>query len=324
VAPRPRIGVSGRKPDVDGAAIEALARGVFGTSTPLSYERTAEGVSAQVYRVFRGPEVFYLRIAEDAGDNLETDAELFHRLRSLGVRVAGTVHVEPSNSDIGRSTLITTEVAGLSLAEVSSPTVAASVIEEAGADLALINQVPVDGFGFVRRIGRGWPLEAEYKDHVSFVVSFLPRPWPGPLAALFSSSVLAAIEGMLDQECARPRSHAVLAHGDFDLTQVFCAGGQYTGLIDFGEIRGAEPTFDLGHFHLHDHPIRLLPALLRGYGRIQELPAGHERSIARSAVLLGLRQLCRWLGPPRNAPPDDPGVKARARRIGELVAAAPR
>jgi aminoglycoside phosphotransferase (APT) family kinase protein len=289
----------------------------------MTYERTADGVSTQVYRVFRGTDVFYLRIAEQAGENLETDAELHHRLQGCGVKVADVVHVEPFNADIGRSTLITTEVPGVSLAEMSAPTVAASIIEEAGADLALINQIPVEGFGFVRRQGRGWPLRAEYLEYHSFAVSFLPRPWPGPLASLFTAADLSVIEEIVEHERTRPRFTGVLHHGDFDVTPVFCAGGRYTGLIDFGEIRGAEPLFDLGHFHLHDqetNPSVLLPALLRGYQRVQKLPADHQQSIRRSAVLLALRQLCRWLGPLRQYQVDNPAVTSRARRTSELIA----
>jgi hypothetical protein len=77
-----------RKPDVDAAAIDALLQKVFGTSTPVTYERTPDGVSTQVYRLVRGSETFYLRIAEEADENLETDAELHQRLRDLGVKVA--------------------------------------------------------------------------------------------------------------------------------------------------------------------------------------------------------------------------------------------
>ncbi|GAA4449997.1 hypothetical protein GCM10023170_035150 [Phytohabitans houttuyneae] len=149
-------------------------------------------------------------------------------------------------------------------------------------------------------------------------MEFLPRPWPGPLGALFSDGTLRAIEALIDEERGQPLPHAVLAHGDFDPTHIFCAGGGYSGLIDFGEIRGAEPAFDLGHFLLYDEA-SLLPALLRGYGRVEPLPDGHGRSIIRSAVLLGLRQLCRCLGPPRHRPLDAPGVLARARRLTALV-----
>jgi aminoglycoside phosphotransferase (APT) family kinase protein len=72
------------------------------------------------------------------------------------------------------------------------------------------------------------------------------------LAPLFSSAELDAIEEIIETEKQRDRNHGQLAHGDFDVTPIFQQDGAYTGLIDFGEIRGAEPFHDLGHFHLHD------------------------------------------------------------------------
>ena len=142
--------------------------------------------------------------------------------------------------------------------------------------------------------------------------------WPGALASLLSGSVLTAVEEVLDEERAHPPAAARLAHGDFDTTAIFCSDGRYTGIIDFGEIRGAEPAFDLGHFHLHDEermPARLLPALLAGHGRVALPP--DEPSIRRSAVLSGLRQLCRWLD--RGWGPGHPAVLSRAARIAELA-----
>lgn len=94
-------------------------------SVPMTYQRTPQGVSAQVYQVLRGPQIFYLRVAEEIDENLETDAELHQRLHDAGVKVARVVHVEPFDPDIGRSVMITTEVPGICLADVSAPTLAA-------------------------------------------------------------------------------------------------------------------------------------------------------------------------------------------------------
>lgn len=311
-----------RKPDIDPAAITPLLRRVFGGSPPVTYERTPDGVSTQVYRLQRGPETFYLRIAETADENLETDAELHRRLRDLGVRVAEPVFVEPFDAAIDRSVMITTAVPGVSLADVTSQQTAESVVREAGVDLALINQVPVEGYGWVERRGGQWPFQGKYASYSGFVTSYLPPRWPGPLAPLFPARVLDAIETMVEHERGRSLGQGRLAHGDFDVTPIFCDRGRYTGVIDFGEIRGAEPHFDLGHFHLHDHetvPVPLLPALLDGYQQVQALPPDHEDSIHRSAVLLGLRQLCRWISPERGFPLDHPLVVSRANRITELV-----
>lgn len=311
-----------RKPDVDATAVNALLQKVFGTSAPVTYQRTPDGVSTQVYRILRGSETFYLRIAEEANENLETDAELHQRLHELGVKVAQPIHVEPFNTEIGRSTMITTEVPGISLADISSPTTAASIAEQAGADLAILNQIPVNGFGWVQRRGRQWPLQAEHPTYPPFATSYLPSPWPGPLTSLFATPILDTIEDLIEHERHQPPAQAQLAHGDFDITQIFSADDRYTGLIDFGEIRGTEPLFDLGHFHLHDQetlPTALLPALLDGYQRVQPLPADHQQSIRRSAILLGLRQLCRWISLLRR-PIDHPAVTHRSQRINQLVA----
>jgi Ser/Thr protein kinase RdoA (MazF antagonist) len=305
------------------SGVDALLRRVFGTAVPTSWQRTADGVSTQVYRIQRGAEVFYLRLAEEPDDNLEAEAELHRRLRRLGVRVADIVHVEPFTAGVGRSTMITTEVPGVPLAEISDPELAASIAEQAGADLAVLNRIPVDGFGFIRRLDDRWPLQAEYRAYENFLVSFLPQPWPGVLSALFDRAGLEVLEELVEQERNSHRTTAVLQHGDFDVTPIFCAGGRYTGLIDLGEIRGAEPLFDLGHFHLHDretNPNILLPAVLRGYQRVQPLPADHREAIRRSAILLGLRQLCRWLGPPRRHPLDHLAVAYRVRRLNDLIA----
>jgi Ser/Thr protein kinase RdoA (MazF antagonist) len=314
--------MSSRKPDVAAVAIDTLLHRVFGGSVPMTYQRTPEGVSAQVYQILRGSQTFYLRVAEETGENLETDAELLQRLRDAGVKVAQVIYVEPFYTNIGRSVMITTEVPGLCLAGIPEPELATSIVEEAGSDLAALNQMPVDGFGWVRRRGRQWPLQAEHATYPPFGTSYLPQRWPGPLTSLFPIQVLDTIEALIDHQRRQAPAHAVLAHGDFDVSAIFCAEGRYTGLIDFGEIRGTEPLFDVAHFHLHDQeviPIALLHALLVGYQRVQPLPADHEQSIRRSAILLGLRQLCRWLGPPRHYPLDHSAVTYRAQRINQLV-----
>lgn len=63
---------------------------------------------------------------------------------------------------------------------------------------------------------------------------------------------------------------ARLAHGDLDLIHIYQDKGEYTGIIDFGEIRGADRLYDLGHFNLHDvrpRPSRCFPHCWRGTGR---------------------------------------------------------
>lgn len=85
---------------------------------------------------------------------------------------------------------------------------------------------------------------------------------------------------------------AVLAHGDFDHTHVFADGGAYAGIIDFGEIRGAPPLYDVAHWALQSPP----GALLAGYAQVVPLPDDHEHVVAALSVEIGHAMLRRIAG----------------------------
>ncbi|MEZ0493127.1 aminoglycoside phosphotransferase family protein [Kineococcus sp. TBRC 1896] len=275
-------------------------------------ERVADGGSTVVHRVRSRGRTWYLRFGEEPEDDLWTDAELHARLLAAGVPVPRFVAVARV-ADADRWAALTTEVPGAALADVRD---APAVLEAAGRHLRTVNSFPVEGFGFVLRRGPRWPLRAEFATHEEFVRSHLPDPWPGRLRALFTPEELDGFATLVAEQVAldvAPR----LVHGDFDVTPVFCRGPRLTGIIDFGEARGAEPWFDLAHFLLHDGewlPAGLLPHLLRGYG-----PAVGADALRRSAVLLGLRQLCRWFGPLRDLPAAHPQVQHRVARLRELL-----
>ena len=278
----------------------------------FSVERVEDGVSTVVYRVRTDDATYYLRLGERPGDDLRTDAELHSRLIAAGVPVPAVLHTQ-FDAGLDRWVALTTEVPGAALSRAED---APAVLEAAGRHLAVLNSIPVDGFGFVVRDGPGWPLRAEFPTHREFVVSHLPDPWPGRLTELFSPFELDVLEGLIAEQCGLDVVPA-LAHGDLDVTPIFEQDGRFTGFIDLGEARGAEPWFDLAHFLLHDGetlPAPLLPHLLRGYG-----VAPSQRVLRRSAVLLGLRQLCRWFGPLRNRSAEHPAVVDRVRRLRELM-----
>jgi Ser/Thr protein kinase RdoA (MazF antagonist) len=316
------LGWSGfeRRPDVDAPALGAILRRVLGPE--LEVARTPAGVAAQVYRVQAAGRVVYVRIAEEDHEDLSVDAALLEHLRGEGLHVPEVVHVEPFDQALGRSVLIMGEIAGAPLAYCRDEQAVHRVARAAGRELAVLNGVSVQGFGWVERRAPAWPLRATFRDYGEFVVSYLPDPWPGPLAALFSAAELDRVWSLVASERRRAPEAAWLAHGDFDATPIFQADGRYTGLIDFGEIRGTEPLFDLGHFLLHDQesmPLPLFDDLLAGYAEVVALPAGHEELVRGSAILLGLRQLARWLGPFRNLRPGHPAASGRAARLRQLL-----
>jgi aminoglycoside phosphotransferase (APT) family kinase protein len=278
-----------------------------------------------VYRAIVDGVRYYLRLAEEPGQDLMTDALVLDRLRARGVRVPEVVAASPSTAAFPRSWMIMTEVPGRSIALCGTYEEARRAAIAAGRDVALINSVPVAGFGWLRRDGSE-QLTAELPSYSQFVMSYLPTPWPGRLREVFDLRRLDALHALAVGEQKRPLRGGHLAHGDLDVSHIYAHAGSYSGIIDFGEMRGADPYFDLGHFLLHDGETRhsrLFSSFLQGYLQVSPLPDGHGQAIRASAVLLGLRQLSHWLSPERNYPASKPLVQLRATELSNLLEGKP-
>ncbi len=156
----------------------------------------------------------------------------------------------------------------------------------------------VAGFGWLdRRSPTSSALTAEHSSNRAFLTEFLATGLARLDMAIFAPDEIAALRAIIAEYYYwLDSSHAHLAHGDFDLTHIFAHEGRYSGIIDFGEIRGADPWYDLGHFALRDgesSAVPALPALLAGYRSVAPLPPDAEARIAFSSLLIGLRLLAR-------------------------------
>jgi aminoglycoside phosphotransferase (APT) family kinase protein len=296
-----------RKPDADLAALRNLVSRAFPGSTRLSLERAEAGVSTQVYRIRRGDEVYYLRVAERREDSLAPEVHVHNLLREKGVRIPEVVYFEPFDEGLERSVMVTTEIPGEPIARGVPDVDARRILGEASRDLATINSVPVGGFGWIRRDGnevgllrgerhtyREWRLE-DLEEHLRLLGRTVMRP--AETRAI--ERIVGRYDAWLNVDGAR------LAHGDLDATHIYHDGGEYTGIIDFGEIRGAEPLYDLGHYKLHDGemlPYRTLPYLLEGYAEVSWLPNDFQRRISFSSLLIGMRALARSVRKDPRAP----------------------
>jgi Phosphotransferase enzyme family len=214
------------------------------------------------------------------------------------------------------------EIPGEPLARCRDEDAARRVARAAGAELGVLNAVAVQGYGWVQRRTPVWPLCGRFRDYADFVVAYLPDPWPEPLAALLSAWELDLLWELVASERRRELEGAWLAHGDFDTTAIFQADGRYSGLIDFGEIRGTEPCSTLATSSCTTRStLRPRWSMISSPGTARGPPflAHHEQLVRRSALLLGLRQLARWLGPLRNLRPDHPAATGRAARLRQLL-----
>jgi aminoglycoside phosphotransferase (APT) family kinase protein len=295
------IGGLMRPDDPDPRLVHAVVDRVFHPDPECQVERVTEGVSTFVYRIRRGAEAFYLRILPEVDASFAPEVRALQLLRQRGVRVPEVVYWEHRDALLGRSVMVTTEIAGRHVGRRTVDGATRQILFEAGQQLALLNTVPVTGFGWVRRDrGEVVDLEGEHPTLRAFVYEHLEAD----LAALERERLLnrddaVAIRGIVE---AHPSwldaEQGQLAHGDFDVTQIYQQDGRYTGIIDFGEIRGADRWYDLGHFRMHDGetlPELVLDWLLEGYRSAVPLPADHRRRISFASLLIAVRAFARCL-----------------------------
>lgn len=281
--------------------IEAVVATLF-PSTSLVIERVAEGVSTWVYRILSQNETFYLRILPEDGASFAPEVAAHTLLRRKQVKVPEIIHFEHCNAVLQRSIMVTSAIKGQSLMDSLSLSkeVRDAVVTEAGRDLAQINSLPVAGFGWVQRdLPETSQLRAQWPTYRAFFLEWLEADLAYLTKRTLSTSQVATLERLISRyDVYLNSADGCLAHGDLDSTHIYQDAGHYTGIIDFGEIRGADQWYDLGHFHLHDReqlPFHLEAALLRGYGEIISLPSDYQRCIRFTSVLINVRALARSL-----------------------------
>ncbi len=285
---------------VDGQHLETVVQQIFPLA-PTQVERVLEGISTNVYRIIYQQETFYLRVLPEEGASFAPEAVVHSQLRQLGIKVPEVIYVEPCNDLLQRSIMVTREVKGqpISQSHSLSQEELKVILREAGRDLASINSLAVKGFGWIKRDQFTFSLEAQWPTYRLFTLEF----WEADLAYLASGTLSSLEVAQLEQAFSYYNAwldseRAYLAHGDFDTTQIYQEGGRYTGIIDFGEIRGADSWYDLGHFHMRDGellPMQLEPYLVHGYEEVATLPQGYEFHIRFMSLLINVRILARSL-----------------------------
>ncbi len=283
---------------IDIHLIEALVTQVFPCTVPLHVERVEEGVSTYVYRIYRGNEVFYLRVLPEVNASFAPEVYVHAMLRAKDVKVPEVVYFEHYNEALQRSVMVTTAIKGKHIGHYPVNEVSRNTLVEAGQDLAVINSVPVKHFGWIRRdSSKVTALEAELPTYRAFVFEQLEEDLAFLSEHVLNTREIKAIRGIVDRCYAWLEvEKAWLAHGDFDATHIYQEHGCYTGIIDFGEIRGGDHFYDLGHFQMHDGetlPARVLPYLLEGYREVVQLPQDYEQRIYFSSLLIAIRTLAR-------------------------------
>jgi aminoglycoside phosphotransferase (APT) family kinase protein len=252
--------------------------------------RMTSGSSTWVYRLDAAQETLYLRVLPEANASFGPEVAAHRHLRQLGALVPEVLLWQHFNPQLERSLMLTSAIAGRDLQAQARPANVGQVLRAAGRDLAHLHSLAVSGYGWIKRDSDDCRrLAAEHKSQIAWLeAEFLPA-----LQTLYDHQVLgkaglSAIESKLGDFVARAGDEARLAHGDFDLTHIFTDQQGYTGIIDFGEIRGTHPSYDLGHFAIENQAH--LPDLLAGYAEICPLPPDFEQQIALQKRMIALRR----------------------------------
>jgi aminoglycoside phosphotransferase (APT) family kinase protein len=294
------MAVRGGKQAAELRVIRDLAASALACASGLEVERVQEGVSTRVYRIRRDAEVFYLRVLPEVGASFRPEALAHQLLRERGVRVPEVIYLEDCHPDLQRSVMVTAEIKGRHIGNDPVDGSMRRILAEAGRDLAVINSIEVEGFGWIRRdTEHAGSLQGELSTHREFVFESLADDLDLLGRDALSRAMVEAIWTIVETYDAwLDAPEARLAHGDFDVTHIFQEDGAYTGIIDLGEIRGTGPRYDLGHFRMHDGetlPALLLPHLGDGYASVASLPPDWRQRVTLSSLLIAVRALARAL-----------------------------
>ncbi len=249
-------------------------------------ERVTEGSSTYVYRVREKHRILYLRILpEDASFAIEVHVHKLLQLR--GLHVPQVLYYEERNPLLGLSLMLTEEIPGSPVRPPANP----EVFRAAGREIAIVHSIPVTGFGWIDRnhptslYGVSPSFEAFYAQDIDHGMACLT-------GAGICRSVRDWIHGELESVfTALQTQSARLVHGDFDISHIFQLGGNYTGLIDFGEIMGNAPLYDLALFRFYSdlsEDESGFSSLVEGYHEITPLSLQDLRTIDAIALFFGV------------------------------------
>jgi len=250
------------------------------------------GVSTEVYKLIRDKDVFYLRIA-DEGENMSSEALVHKLLTEKGVKVPKVLCCEDFNKKLGRSYMITSEIVGVPLKKDKKAT--RESLLEVGKQLALINSIPVKGFGWLDRnkpnaqelVGCYSTYEefALNQERISNMLDYLVEK--GVFSRPLSEKYLCYVND--NKNLLANCDQAYLAHGDFSIPHIFFQNGEYVGIIDFGDIRCTSIYHDLAHFYTYNR--EYFEGVLEGYKTVKKLESDCMSKIEFVAMLFAVGKL---------------------------------
>lgn len=257
------------------------------------YEHIETGVSTNVYKLKRQNLTYYLRILPK--DRFVTPQVLAHKLlTSKGVTIPEVIFYEDYNKVIKRSFMIVSEIEGKPLeGENLYPKTRSEVLIKAGEQIALANSIMIEGIGWIQDNTKTDKL---YATGTSYYDYWLGENLVVQLKELKKAKMLEPKEVDLLRKIFDIKGELInstksghLAHGDFDPTHIYFNDNQYSGIIDWGDIRSTSIYHDLGHFDIFSG--NFINDLLFGYQKVTKLDNNYSERIALEGLLISVKKL---------------------------------
>ena len=263
----------------------------------LRAERVVKGSSTYVYRMAAKSGTYYLRFLKENA-SFATEVLALNALYAAGVRVPRVIGFEHKNERTGLSVMLVDEIPGICIEDDRPKTNLREILRDAGRQLARIHGIPVDGFGWIDK-GSYEKLRGEKRSFNEYFSEYLETDLQTLRRYPFSDEERMRITILMREarQTLDVRS-AVLVHGDFDISHIFHSEGRYSGIIDFGEIRGNSRLFDLATFVGFYQDRAMLAFLLEGYCETMRM----TDEDLYATELMALFMILRFLGKKADAP----------------------
>lgn len=285
------------------------------TVTPAS-----EGISTPVYRVEANSQVGFVRLGEQPEDRRAGEIAAHRQLAMFDMPVPHILDYEDDPPELDRSIALTSSIAGVPLSESPDLDSIEDIGFAVGTTLACINRTPVSGYGWVIGVADDDMLQAEHPDRATWTADYVAAAEKVGSAGILPPDLACRLRSVITRWAHLPDIRpASLAHGDFDSTHIYAdpVTGAFSGIIDFGEIRGADHLYDLGHLLVHDGEAgrpELFSHVLAGYTRLSPQPDNVMMQICSQAIAIATRELAIQIERPASRYRD-----WLARRIRDLV-----
>ncbi len=231
-------------------------------------------------------------------ENAEPQCLAHNLLLEKGVKVPKVIYCKRKVEIFeNRDVMIVEELKGKSVLEDEnnlSKDEKRNILKEAGRDLARINMVEVENYGDICEVKEGKLIGFD-DSYEEYTLERVPKKLKnlvekGIITKELSEKLLNYI--LQNKKLLHIDGNSYLSHGDFHLEHIYQDNGLYTGIIDFGDIRGTTKYHDLGFFYTYFK--KHFNYLVEGYEEVYKLPGNYVENILLEGIVFGIFHL-NWL-----------------------------